>query len=313
MRKTIVVGFAAAGVAAAFFTLSAMRTEQQAPHASSAAPDLFPFIRSLEGTRPDGKLQTTDGEALVVDAELVRLFDYYLSGIGEKPLDDIRREIERVLDAKLKPRAAAEAKEVLGRYLAYKHALVDVEKDPAVTGGTVDAIRGRLAAMQKARARFFSPEESAAMFGMEDAQHLDAVARLEISQDTALSQQQKAERLAALDAALPEPLREARDAPLQIIRLEETVSRLRSQGATDDDVYRMRAAALSPEAAARLADVDREEASWKARIDAYLADRNRVLSMTAQQRSEDREAALQQLRQAHFSADEQKRLPAYEH
>jgi len=312
MKKTTIVGLAAVGIAAAFLTISSLHTAEKTEAQAPSTPDLFPFLRSLEGTRPDGALQVAEGEALVVNAELVRLFDYYLSGIGEKPLDAIRREIERALDERLKPLAAAQAKDVLSRYLNYKQALVEVEKNPSVTGASIDAMRARLAAMQQTRARFFSPAESQAMFGMEDAQHLDAVARLEISQDASLSPAQKAEKLAALDAALPQPLREAHDAPLQIVRLEETVSRLRSQGASDDDIYRMRAAALSPEAASRLAEVDREDAQWKARINAYLDQRNQLLATTAQQRSEDRETALQQLRQAHFAEEEQKRLTAYE-
>lgn len=312
MKKITIVGFAAAGVAAAFFTVASMQARQEAAAPDPAAPDLFPFIRSLEGTRPDGDLQTAAGEALVVNAELVRLFDYYLSGVGEQPLDAIRREIERALDERLQPRAATEAKEVLARYLAYKQALVEVEKNPAIAGSAIDAMRGRLAAMQQTRARFFSAAESEAMFGMEDAQHQDAVARLEIGQDPSLNQAQKAEKLAALDAALPAVLREARDAPLQIIRMEEAAGKLRSQGASDDDIYRLRAAALSPEAAARMAEVDREDTLWKARIGAYLGERTRLLVATTTQAPAEREAALQQLRQAHFGEDEQKRLPAYE-
>lgn len=312
MKKTTIVALAAVGIAAAFLTISSIRTPQKPETREIAAPDLFPFLRSLDGTRPDGELQVADGEALVVNAELVRLFDYYLSGIGEKPLDAIRQEIERALDVRLKPRAAAQAKDVLARYLNYKQALVDVEKNPSVTGASPDALRARLAAMQQTRARFFSPAEAEAMFAMEDTQHLDAVARLEVSQDQSLSPEQKAEKLVALDAALPQVLREARDAPLQVVRLEETVSKLRSQGASDDEIYRMRAAALSPEAASRLAEVDREDMQWKARINAYLAQRNQLLAATAQQRSEDREAALLQLRQAYFAEDEQKRLAAYE-
>jgi len=313
MKKTTIAVLAAAGIAAAFLTLSSIRTPEKSETRAPSAPDLFPFLRSLEGTRPDGALQVAEGEALLVDAELVRLFDYYLSGIGEKPLDAIRREIERALDERLKPLAAAQAKDVLSRYLDYKQALVEVEKNPSVTGAGIDAMRARLAAMQQTRARFFSPAESEAMFGMDDAPHLDALARLEIGQDASISPAQKAERLAALDAALPQALREARDAPLHLVRLEESVSKLRHQGASDDDIYRMRAAALSPEAAARLADVDREEEQWKARIRAYLAERTRLLAMAAPQGSEEREAALQHLRQMHFAEDEQKRLPAYEH
>lgn len=312
MKKISIVVFAAAAIAAAFFGAGMMQHESEEAAAAPSAPNLFPFVRSLEGTVPDGTLPEDPADRLVVGEELVRLFDYYLVAVGEKPLDEIRREIERELDTRLKPNAAREAKAVLGRYLSYKQALLEVEKNPQLTGAGIEAMRGRLQAMQQARRQFFSEAEAQAMFGMEDAMHLDAVSRLEISQDKSLSDEQKAQRLAALDAALPAPLREARDATLQVVRLEEAANALRSKGASEDDIYRMRATALSPEAAARLADVDREENEWRQRIAAWRAERMRVLDSVRALPATDRERALQQLRQARFSEDEQLRLPAYE-
>lgn len=312
MRNVSVVGLAAAAAAAAFFGAGMLRSAREAPVAQPAAPNLFPFVRSLEGTFPDGALQADPADRLVVSEDLMRLFEYYLVAVGEKPLPEIRRETERALDDRLKPSAAREAKELLGRYLAYKQALAEAEKNPRIAGTGLDAVRGRLDAIRQTRSRFFSEEESAAMFATEDAMHVDAVARLEIAQDKSLSESQRTQRLASLDAALPPALREARDSSMQIVRLEEKATQLRTQGASEDEVYRMRAAALSPEAAARMADVDREEVAWKQRIGAYLAQRQQILDARASPSAGDLEAALQQLRQAHFSADEQLRLPAYE-
>ena len=124
-----------------------------------------------------------------------------------------------------------------------------------------------------------------------------------INSDISLSEAQRQQQLAALDAALPAATRKEKDAPARVLRLEETVSAARARGADDNEIYRLRATAISPAAAARLADVDREEAEWQRRISTYQAQR-RQLQQDA--------AALQQLRDSIFSADEQKRLPAYE-
>jgi lipase chaperone LimK len=270
---------------------------------------MFSFVRSLEGTFPDGKLNT-QGDALVVDAGLVRMFDYYLSAIGEQPLDAIRAEIEREIDRRLQGRAAEEAKQFLGRYLDYKGALVDAEKDAQNAGNSIAAIRARMAALHEVRARFFSEQESQAIFGLSDADDEDAVARLAISQDATLDEAQKREKLAALDAALPETLRKAREEPVKVLKLEETVAKKRAEGASDDDIYRYRAAAFSPEAAARFADLDREEAAWKARIASYLSQRNQVAAAAVSEA--DKQAQIDQLRRSLFTPNEQKRLPAYE-
>jgi lipase chaperone LimK len=240
------------------------------------------------------------------------MFDYYLSAVGEKSLDAIRAETEKELDRRLKPGAAGEAKRLLARYMDYKRELVAVEKNQKAVGGAAESARARLLAMQEARSHFFSAKESQALFGFDDAYDMDAVARLEISQNKSLTDAQKLEKLAALDAALPPALREARDAPLKVVKLEESVQKMRTQGASEDDIYRMRAAALTPEAASRLAEVDQEEATWKSRIASYLAERNKLTATGANLSEADRLAAIKQLREARFTVDEQKRLAAYE-
>ncbi|HJV74988.1 MAG TPA: lipase secretion chaperone [Noviherbaspirillum sp.] len=297
-----VVWMGAAALAAAFSIPMLMRHEPEVAADKPADQNYFSFVRSLDGTRPDGNVKTTGDDALVVDASLVQLFDYYLATVGEKPLDVIRQQIEKELDQRLKPGAAAQAKNLLGRYIDYKTALVEVEKNPQATGNSLAAIRARMEAMHQTRARFFSDAESNALFGLDDARDVDAVARMEVMQDKSLNDAQKKEKLAALDAALPQQLREARELPLQIVKLQEQAEQMRAKGASDDDIYRMRATALSPEAAARMADVDREETRWKQRIASYLSARASLSDA----------AAIAELRNRMFDAQEQLRLPAYE-
>lgn len=274
-----------------------------APPPPARAADPFAFVRSMEGTKPDGNIRQNSSGQLVVDAELGHLFDYYLAGLGEKDLGAITREIERELDRRLAPAAAAQAKRLLARYLDYKRALATAEQNLPRQTDLLKAARARLAAQQQLRAGFFSVEEINGLFGFSDAYDADALARLEISQDRRLTPEQRAAKLAALDKQLPAAIREDREAPAKVIRVEESAKELRAKGAGDDEIYRLRAAAFSPEAANRLAEVDREEAAWDGRIKTYLAQRAQVVA---------NEGDVQKLRDQYFSADEQRRLPAYE-
>jgi lipase chaperone LimK len=278
------------------------RADPAAAPVAGPAPDAFAFVRSMEGTRPDGKVRQDPAGELVVDAELGHLFDYYLAGLGEKDLNAIKREIERTLDQRLAAPAAAKAKRLLASYLDYKRALAGVEKTLPATTSLAAAARARRDAMHKLRTAYFSASEIAGLFGFSDAYDSDALARLEIQQNAKLDPAQKAVKLAALDRQMPAALREEREAPARIVNTEAKVADLRAQGATDDDIYKMRAAAFSPDAANRLADLDREEAEWKRRIGDYLAQRGSARD----------EASLQYLRDKHFSAAEQLRLGAYE-
>jgi lipase chaperone LimK len=286
------------------------RDDAVPPPVQVREPDsrLFAFVPSMAGTRPDGDLKTLAGEQLVVYAELGHLFDYYLAGLGEKDLDAIRTEIERELDRRLKPGPARQAKQLLSSYLAYKQALAGVEATLSPTANVAQSARARLAAMRGLRSTYFTPEQNKGLFGATDMADDDAVARLEVTVDKTLSAEQKQAKVAELDRRMPAALREEREAPAKIIRLEESVARLRAGGAGDNEVYSLRAAAFSPEAAARLADLDRDEAAWKARIGAYLTQRAALTAQPPQQKA----AALQQLRDQSFSQEEQRRLGAYE-
>jgi lipase chaperone LimK len=283
-----------------------------APHAAGPAPavDTPPrAVSSLAGTTPDGGATATADEALMLDPALIRLFDYYLTTVGERPISAIQAQVERDLDGRLAPHAARQAKDVFARYLQFQTAL-KAQRPPRPAARSVDTLREGLRLMLALRATYFSEAESQALFGAQDAQASAALARMAIEQDPALDAQQRRERLSALDARLPASERAQREAPLAVVRLEEAAQRIRAQGGSEDDVYRMRAAATSPEAANRLADVDREEAAWKARIAAYLAQRAALLSAPGDDAM--RSAALGDLRNRLFTSEEQRRLAAYE-
>lgn len=282
----------------------AQRDRPVPPPPQAASADPFAFVRSMEGTRPDGALTLAPDGELVVNAELGHLFDYYLAGLGEKDLNAIKAEIERELDRRLKPGPAAQAKRLLASYLAYKHALVGLEQSLKPDADMARSARARMAAVQRLRQSFFTPAEAAGLFGFSDAYDLDALARIEISSDPKLSVAQRADQLAALDKKLSPAMREEREAPTRVLRTEETVQQMRAQGATDDEIYRLRAAAFSTEGANRLAVLDREEADWQRRIKAWQAERAGLPPGSEQ--------AAQQLRNKYFNAEEQRRLGAYE-
>lgn len=297
------LGAAAAAIALAAGALYIALPQQEAPPAAQPQPDYFAFVRSMEGTTPDGAVKADSTERLVVDEELAYLFDYYLAGLGEKDLLAVRTEIERELDRRLRPAPAAEAKRLLASYLAYKRALADVENRLPHNADMAAGARARLAAMQQLRPQYFTAQQIAGLFGSADAQAADTIARLELAADRSLGEAERKARLAALDGQLPPALREQRAAPTRVLRLEESVQQLRAQGAGDNEIYRLRSAALSPEAASRLAEVDREQADWQRRIALYQAE-HRKLGNGA--------PPSQTLRDAYFTPEEQRRLGAYE-
>ena len=288
------------------------------PPVATAAVGGAPFVRSMRDTVPDGNLQVL--QAGTADAssgplaygELKRLFDYYLSAVGEQTVEGITAHLRGELERRLPAPQAKKAQRLLDLYIAFKRELLVLEQKPELSGNAVQAIRARMLAQQDLRARYFSTEEAQGMFGFDDAYDMDAVARLEVSQNPALNAEQKKQQLASLDAAMSPDLREAREASLVVVKVEQQAQELRAKGASEDDIYRMRAKAFDPEAAARLAEVDREEAVWKSRIAQYREQRGKVLQSNAQASEAERQAAILQLQQSLFSPLELPRLAAYE-
>ncbi|BCO26528.1 lipase chaperone [Rhodoferax lithotrophicus] len=277
-----------------------------------------PFARSLQGTLPDGDLQPprsssdTEGSGALAYGELRRLFDYYLSTVGEQSVEAITAQIRSELPRRLPAPQAQKAQQLLDRYIAFKRDLVGLEDKPDLSGSAVAAIRRRMLAVQDLRAHHFSADENQGMFGFEDAYDRDAIARLEISQNPALNVEQKKQQLTALDASLPAALRAEREASNLVVRIEQQATDMRARGASEDDIYRMRAKELDPQAATRLADVDREEAAWKDRIAHYRDERTKLLKANANATESERQASLTQLQQSLFTEAERPRLAAYE-
>jgi lipase chaperone LimK len=273
-------------------------------------PATTPFAPSLAGTTTAGLVAPAQGDALVPGPGLIELFDHYLATLGERSLDDIRAQIERELEARLAPAAAARAKDVFARYLAFRERLRTADPGRPAGARSVDVLRQRLRVLRAIRAEYFDDAEARALFGPADREAADALARMAIAQDPALDADERRRRLAQLDAAAPDQAREARAAATSITRLEEAARSLREQGGSEDDVWHLRAAATSPEAANRLAELDREEAAWQARIAEYLAQRRTV--QDAALGEAQRQEAIAALRGRLFTPAEQRRLGAYE-
>ena len=105
---------------------------------------------------------------------------------------------------------------------------------------------------------------------------------------------------------------DAATAPTEVAAVQAAAQKMRAQGASTEEIDNMRAAALPPETAADLVRMEREEAAWSARLNAYLAERNRLLDGAADVPDPEREQVLQQLRDSRFTSEEQALLATYE-
>lgn len=227
-----------------------------------------------------------------------RLFDYFLTGSGEQPPEEIRARIVAEIQRRLAPQAAGEARDALDRYLRYR----DETRALADRGAAPEDLGARLALLHELRQRVLGAALADAFFGVEEAVAQVVIGRRQVLADPALSATEREEKLAALDAQLPDEIRAARQELEAPARLAEEEERLRAQGASEDDLRALRERMVGAAAADRLAALDRERAAWQARIDAYR-DARAALDSDPSLTPQARAAAQDALLRTHFPTD----------
>lgn len=285
-----------------------------------AAPAIPQFVtgleqlpRSLADTDVDGELEVDAAGHLKVTNDVRHVFDYFLSALGEEPLEVIVARLHAYFGSKLPPAAAAEADKLLADYLAFKKALVNIDA-PAMAAGQVDvdAARARLAQVKDLRSQFLSPEASAAFYGDDDAYDQYSLSRYAVLQDKGLSAPEQAQQLAALESTLPPALQESLKTINQVNNLEQLTGDWQQRGGSPAELRQIRENLVGAEAADRLEALDAQRTAWNARMDAWYAERATVLGNTGLTEA-DRAAQVDRLRELRFSPEERIRVEALEH
>lgn len=267
---------------------------------------------SLQGTEVDGELEVDAAGRLRITGGIRRVFDYFLSAVGEEPLESILKRIRAYIRHKLPAGAAAEAERLLDSYIAYKQALEGVPQAQA-SPGNVDlaALRRQMQQVQSLRTRFFTPEVITAFFGDEDTYDRYTLERLDILQDKALTPEQRAARLAAVEQQLPESMRESIRVINQVQNLDAMTREWKQRGGTAAELRQIRESLVGPEAADRLETLDQENAQWDQRMAGWYAERDAILA-NRNLSEQDRQRAVEEARKTRFSAQELVRAESLE-
>ncbi|NVJ02434.1 lipase chaperone [Myxococcus sp. AM009] len=273
--------------------------------AASPASALPPMPGSLHDTEEDGSVQVDATGHLVVSPDLRRLFDYYLSAMGEEALPVIRERILASLRAKNLPAAAMdEAVRLLDDYLAYRDAARTFAANQR--GAALD-VGARLESLRELRREHLGAWADG-LFGDEERVDAVSVERMKLQQDTTLTPEERERRIAALEEQLPADYRASRDEALRPLQQQTVERELVESGATAEDLRQHRLATVGPEATERLEAMDREEAEWARRLAEFRARREALGQ--SEPNPAARQAAVQRLLIDSFTPEERLRVEA---
>lgn len=262
-------------------------------------------IDSLRDTQVDGSLEVDAQGHLVISEQLRYLFDYFFTSVGEISFDEAAERIRIYLASQLQEPALGQSLALLQQYIDYKIALVALEQNFPVVAD-IAALRTREDEVQRLRARLFSAPAHAAFFAAEEVYNHFTLERLAILQNPNLSDDDQAQMIESLRQSLPE---DVQDLLIPQIHQELTVQteQLLEQGADPSEVRELRLSLVGPEATGRLEELDQERQQWQQRMDNFSAERQAILRYQGLA-EEDKQAAIDQLLDSRFNANERVRV-----
>lgn len=285
---------------------------QAAAQSSGFVTGLEQLPQSLQGTEVDGEILIDDQKNLHPTRGLRRLFDYFLSTVGEQPLPTVIARVEAYLRSHTPEPARAQALDLFRRYLQ----VLDDFRHVKQAGGTaqldLDAVARQKAEVNQIRHRHLSNAEVQAFYGDEDALDDYTMASLRIQQNPTLSASEKARQLGDLSRQQPAALNIEQKTLQQYQQLETLTAELKARNASPQELQAMRVQLVGPEAAARLNALDQDNALWGQRVREYLQARDAIFKQNPGN-STAQTQQIEALRHSmNFSEEDQRRLPTFE-
>lgn len=258
---------------------------------------------SLIGTTPDGEIEVDAQGQLRPTLGLRRLFDYFLSAMGEVDLRAIRTMLRTHVQAQ-------HPSSVVNAVLALFDRYVDYQRARALPAAETESA-AQFAADKALRRQFFDADTALAFFGEEETYTEFTLTRMAAMRDASLSESERAiiinEAMAALTPAQRTSMRESSDA----LQAETQSQQFEAQGIDADARFAARSAEYGQTAAHNLALLDQQRAQWNQQLSTYQTARDAI---RANQRwsAAEREQQLDALRRRSFDEAGARRVIALE-
>lgn len=294
------------------------RSQVQATANTTFDTGLEYLPRSLQDTDVDGEIIIDDNKQLVVTEGLRRLFDYFLSALGEENESTINARVEAYIRHHTPEPAASQAIEIYHQYVGYLKALGSIQDKygnlqlQATQNGEMDLnlVAQRRQDIEQLRKQFFDTKTIEAFFGSEDAYDDYSIAMMKIMQDDTLTEAQKQAAREDYISRLPDGvIKQNVQQQANFGLLMERTKTLKSQGATKEQLFAMRRELVGEAAAQRLANVDEEDANFDARFNQYQAQRQAFIKQAGSESAA--QGQIKQLENQLFNEAERKRLSGY--
>lgn len=247
---------------------------------------------------PTALLQTPSLHRLIEDL----IGDAIGSGSIRSDPHGFRERLAARAKAHFPPELAQSAVAFLNRYVDYLESLDALNLSSAKSD--VAALRSLFEARKALRESFFAPEEYKALFARDDRMDRYTIARMEIEANAKLSAEERDQALAnAANELTPDERAERKSWQLHLTAQSQTAL-FDAKQTSDEERFEARKTEYGEAAAQRLAELDRAQREWDARLTQYEQ------ALRATREGAMTEAHLTALRDRMFNEQERLRLDA---
>lgn len=294
-------------------------------HSLSSQTILPPLPKSLQGTQVDGDIIIDENRQLVVTQGLRRLFDYFLSAQGEEPLETINQRIIDYINSHTPQPAASQAVTIYQQYLRYLEGVAKLEKNrsPAeltnVKAGKLDLelITRQIQAVKTLRQTIFDDKTIQAFFGTEDALNDYTLQVVRTNQNPSLSADEKQRsndlaRQTYINSFSDPAIRQKIEQQENINALLTETERLKTQGATEQQLNAMRRKYVDEATVQRLQALDTADKAFEEKVAQFNQQKAQLLANATPNNATQINQQILQLQESMFTPSEQQRLMAFQ-
>ncbi|GAA6136136.1 hypothetical protein NBRC116188_29260 [Oceaniserpentilla sp. 4NH20-0058] len=269
---------------------------------------------SLKGTTIDGLYPVDDSGYLILNESIKNRFEYFLSTMGEFSVDDVKNMVADDINLNLQEPARSQAHQLFNDYIGYKYALADLEQSLQTPQdyeiGDLTHMRFQIQQLRDKRREYFNQETVDAFFGFDEVYDDFMLTRLEIQSNNQLTDNEKQAQIDSLEQTLPVNIQQMRAETEKVGRVFQLSEKMKTQGASEEDIYQLNTQEFGQEAAQRLQEVDRKRSQWENKVNQFIANKYAIFNDESQSESEKQNALNDLLTE--FDDHERKRLKAYE-
>ncbi|MFT5163941.1 MAG: lipase chaperone LimK [Alteromonadaceae bacterium] len=264
--------------------------------------------RSLRGTPPPQTLQVDEQGHLVINQDIQKLFDFYLTATGEEPLKHIIARIKHQLDEQLNQPALSESVDILEGYLQYRNHIAQItnqaKQNPSHDINSPDGIKQVREQIADSREQFLSAQVIEAFFGRQDEYDHYMQGLQLIASNPELTPEQRKQALNELEQQTPQWLREQQQTANRLNEFRHFRQQIKT---SDIDLQRVAEQTFGIEAADRFSILAVKRQQWHDKIDDYHQQLASVLINNASN-DKNRQEQIAQLREQHFEGGELLRI-----